>query len=116
MSPTELIQRMTAEGVTLQVTSTGTLKAIGEQTAIDRWLPILKARKPDLVAALTQLPDDLERRVRSMAHRWRYSSEELDDVLDRARRDPTAWARAVALDERREAMFREQGLLPKADA
>lgn len=53
------------------------------------------------------LPPDLERRIRLMARRWEYS---------RARRDPAAWTRAEALDERRETEFRERGLLPRTDA
>lgn len=59
---------------------------------------------------------DLERRIRVMGQRWRYSYEELADVLIRARRNPSDWARAVALDERREREFRERGVLPRADA
>lgn len=62
------------------------------------------------------LSPDLDRRIRLMAKRWEYSSEELADALDRARRDPAGWSRAVALDERREAEFRECGVLPRADA
>lgn len=45
------------------------------------------------------LPADLERRIRTMAKRWEYSPEELADALDRARRDPLGWGRAVDLDE-----------------
>lgn len=52
---------------------------------------------------------DLERRIHAMARRWQYAPEELADVLDRARRDPAGWERAVALDERREAEFRARG-------
>ena len=62
------------------------------------------------------LPPDFERRIHAMAKRWQYTEAELVEVLDRARRDPAGWARAVALDERREHEFRERGLLPRADA
>jgi hypothetical protein len=51
-----------------------------------------------------------------MARRWEYSPDELTYVLDRARKDPAGWMRAVALDERREQEFRERGLLPRADS
>lgn len=116
MSPTDIIQQVSADGVTLLVTPAGTLKATGEQAVIDRWVPILKASKPDIIAELMRLPASLEQRIRAMAHRWQYSPEELADVFDRARRDPAGWSRAVSLDERREDEFRQRGLLPRADA
>jgi hypothetical protein len=59
---------------------------------------------------------DLGHRIRAMARRWQYTDAELSDVLDRARRDPADWSRAVALDEQREKEFCERGWLPKADA
>lgn len=116
MNPTDIIRQVSADGVTLKVTPAGTLKATGNQAAIDRWVPVLKACKPDIIAELTRLPSSLEQRIRAMAHRWRYSPEELADVIERARRDPAGWLRAVALDEQQEATFRERGLLPSADA
>jgi hypothetical protein len=51
-----------------------------------------------------------------MAHRWRYTPDELVETLDMARENPAGWLRAVALDERREDEFRRAGLLPRADA
>lgn len=62
------------------------------------------------------LPPDLESRIRAMARRWQYSPDELADVLDRARRNPTGWERAVIVDEHREAEFHERGLLPRLDS
>jgi hypothetical protein len=41
----------------------------------------------------------LERRVRAMASRWRYSPADLRDALDAARAEPAAWLAAVAWDE-----------------
>lgn len=55
---------------------------------------------------------DLERRIRTMGRRWRYTDAELTEVMDLARADPEKWARAVALDERREGHFRAAGRLP----
>jgi hypothetical protein len=54
---------------------------------------------------------DLEPRLIRMADRWRYTPSELTELLERASLDPAGWLRAVALDERREAEFRERGLL-----
>lgn len=65
---------------------------------------------------LSPLTSQLERRILAMARRWRYSDDDLADVLALARRNPEKWRSAVALDERREAEFRECNLLPRADA
>jgi len=61
-------------------------------------------------------PQDLEHRIRAMARRWEYSQAELSDALSRARHDPGGWGNVVAIDEQREAKFREYGFLPRADA
>lgn len=58
---------------------------------------------------------ELERRINAMAARWNYSPEDYCDVLERAKRDPAAWEQAVSFDEEREAAFRANGILPKAD-
>jgi hypothetical protein len=70
-------------------------------------LRILK-HKQELLAAL-----DLECRIRAMAQRWQCTDNTLGVVLERARRNPAGWARAVALDECREAAFRKHGFLPR---
>ena len=56
----------------------------------------------------------LERRIHTMAQRWRYKPEELAEVLALARQEPAKWGWAVALDEQREAEFRSRRLLPDA--
>lgn len=116
MSPTDIIRQVSADGVALKVTPAGTLKVIGDQAAIDRWCPILRSRKLEIIAALSQLPGDLESRIRAMARRWQYSPEEVADVLDRARLDPAYWTVRVVEDERREQEFRERGLLPRMNS
>ena len=47
------------------------------------------------------LAPKLERRIRAMARRWRYTDHDLRDVLELAAADPTTWLLAVDLDERR---------------
>lgn len=68
----------------------------------EKLTPALRQRivavKPDLIAALRQQAD-LERRVRAMAKRWRYTHEELAETLDLAARDPHRWLAACAADE-----------------
>lgn len=74
------------------------------------------SREPARISSSSKISSDpeLESAIRRMAKRWQYSDEELADVLQRAANDPDSWRRAVAADERREAEFRERGLLPKA--
>lgn len=113
MNPAELVRRASADGVSLKVTPTGTLKVTGDDKAVRRWLPTLKANKPELVAALTQLPADLARRIQAMARRWCYTDAELAEVMVLATHDPGTWLRAVSTDEQRETEFRAHGMLPK---
>ena len=57
MSPAEIIERATEEGVLLALSSTGSISAKGDQSAIDRWLPAIKQSKAAIIAEL-----QLERR------------------------------------------------------
>ena len=57
MSPAEIIERATEEGVLLALSSSGSISAKGDQSAIDRWLPTIKQNKTAIVAEL-----QLERR------------------------------------------------------
>lgn len=61
----------------------------------------------------SSLSPDLERRICAMAGRWRYTADELAEVLELARHDPGKWSRAIALDERR---FGEDRAVWKPDA
>ena len=57
MSPAEIIERATEEGVLLALSSSGSISAKGDQSAIDRWLPTIKQSKTAIIAEL-----QLERR------------------------------------------------------
>ena len=57
MSPAEIIERATEEGVLLALSPSGSISAKGDQSAIDRWLPAIKQRKAAIIAEL-----QLERR------------------------------------------------------
>ncbi len=45
MNTTELIEQATAEGVILALSATGTIKAIGNQSVVDKWLPTIRNNK-----------------------------------------------------------------------
>lgn len=54
MTPQVIFERIAADGVRLVLTPRGTLKATGDQQAVNRWLPVIKEHKPGIVAVLQQ--------------------------------------------------------------
>jgi hypothetical protein len=52
MSPTEIIERATEEGVLLALSPSGSISAKGDQSAIDRWLPAIRQSKAAIIAEL----------------------------------------------------------------
>ena len=52
MKPATIIQEAAADGVILVRTSSGSLRATGEQAAVTRWLPVLRENKPGILAVL----------------------------------------------------------------
>src|SRR5665647_695317 len=52
MSPAEIIEQATAEGVILALSPRGTIKATGEQLAIDKWLPAIRDNKAAIITVL----------------------------------------------------------------
>jgi len=56
MNPAALICQAAAEGVSLALSPTGTIKATGNAEAVNRWLPVLRKNKPGIVVALATDP------------------------------------------------------------
>jgi hypothetical protein len=54
MTPAFIIEQITADGVRLALSASGGIKASGDQGAVNRWLPIIRENKADIVAALVQ--------------------------------------------------------------
>ncbi len=54
MTPAAIIKEATADGVNLTLSGTGTIKASGDQAAINRWVPILREHKPGILAVLIE--------------------------------------------------------------
>jgi hypothetical protein len=52
MSPTEIIERATEEGVLLALSPSGSISAKSDPSAIDRWLPAIKQCKAAIIAEL----------------------------------------------------------------
>lgn len=58
MTPIQIIQQAAADGVVLRRSPAGTIKARGEQAAVERWLPVIRENKPGILVALEQTQDD----------------------------------------------------------
>lgn len=52
MSPAEIIERVTAEGVLLALSPSGSISAKGDPSAIDRWLPAIRQSKDAIIVEL----------------------------------------------------------------
>jgi hypothetical protein len=52
MTPVDIIRDARAEGVRLELSPAGTIKATGEAAAVNRWLPAIREHKLAIIAAL----------------------------------------------------------------
>lgn len=131
MNPAAIIKEAMADGVNLALSHAGTIKAVGELAAVNRWLPTIRQHKPEIVAALAAndapIPDALERLIRRAGCFWEYSLEDYGLVRDLARRDPEGLRRALESDrwlamaereafEERAAIMEYDGGLTRAEA
>lgn len=58
MTPAAIIKEATADGVSLTISPTGTIKATGDGAAVSRWLPAIREHKAAIVEALKVSPGD----------------------------------------------------------
>jgi hypothetical protein len=72
MTLTEIIQGVAADGVTLALSPTGTIRAKGNPDVLNRWLPTLRDHKPEVIALLSEL---------SEIDRWLDQIEERDPAI-----------------------------------
>lgn len=52
MTPATIISEAQADGVSLALSPTGTIRATGEGAAVNRWLPAIREHKAGIVEAL----------------------------------------------------------------
>ena len=52
MTPAEIIEFVAEEGVVLAISTTGHIKATGDQSVIDEWLPTIHNNKTDILCEL----------------------------------------------------------------
>ena len=75
MTPATIIKQAKADGVSLALSQTGSIKAIGNEQAITRWIPLIRERKAELLDVLRNTPDELEILA------WMESIGETDPVI-----------------------------------
>jgi len=52
MTPVEIIEQATVDGVILALSPAGTITATGDQTAVDKWLPTIRDNKSSILCEL----------------------------------------------------------------
>jgi hypothetical protein len=52
MTPAAILKEAMADGVSLTISPTGTIKATGDGAAVNRWLPAIREQKAGIVEAL----------------------------------------------------------------
>lgn len=87
MNPATILKDAAAGGVTLSLSAAETIKATGDQAAVNRWLPVIREHKAFIVALL----------VDAAVGRWladigESDQETIDEVLTACRRDSEARA------------------------
>lgn len=100
MTPATLLGRAAADGVQLSLSPAGALKAMGPATAVNRWLPAIRAHKPELLDRLTRLRASFD----VVMAAFRTPAEEID----------LAWSLALATLDAAEAVFHSNAAMIRA--
>ncbi|TXF13705.1 hypothetical protein [Pelomicrobium methylotrophicum] len=89
MTPADILTQATAAGLTLWPEGADTMHVKGPADVRARWVPLLKAHKPEILRLLSTAPD-WELAIR----RWlaAIGEDDPEPVLERCRRDPEARA------------------------
>ena len=94
MNPRKIIEEAHADGVELALLPTGNIKAMGDDVAVHRWLPIIRANKIDLISALRAANDGAYEELPDPAAETRRRK-----VLAMLRESPTIKYAAVTDDQ-----------------
>ena len=57
MTPATIIKQAQADGVMLALSPTGTIKAVGSEQAVTRWLPVIRQHRAELITELRAAND-----------------------------------------------------------
>lgn len=52
MTPEEILERATGEGVSIALSSTGVVRVTGDQSTVERWLPAIREYKANILSEL----------------------------------------------------------------
>jgi hypothetical protein len=58
MNVLEIVKHLESDGVRLVLSDSGSIKAIGDGTAVNRWLPTIRERKSEIIAVLQQTENE----------------------------------------------------------
>lgn len=68
MTLAAILRQAENEGVVLTLSASGKVKVAGQQTVVDRWLPLIQQHKPEIIRALQGANQDpMERDERKLA-------------------------------------------------
>ncbi len=93
MTPATIIKQAQADGVMLALSPPGSIKAVGTGEAVNRWLPILREHKAELLDALRAANDgetELRHLVRKAGENYAFTDAEHALALEIALSDPVA--------------------------
>lgn len=107
MSAHALLDQARADGLELQPNG-DKLKLRGPADVVERWKPRIAANKPEILAALSPIPDDLEHLIVRAGTRLEYSPDDYALIREVARRDPDGLRLALEND----VAFNQQGEAP----
>ncbi len=105
MTPATIIKQARADGVTLALSPTGSIKAVGHGEAVNRWLPVIREYKAELVNELRAAndgaydarpaPESEARRQRALAMLAERPGLKYAVVVDDPDADPVVLALAI---------------------
>ena len=102
MTPETVIRQAAAQGVWVALSPPDNIKVVGNENAVDRWLPMIREHKPGILAALKEattdpLPDPAAeaRRQRVLAMLAKRPCSRYAVVVDNPDTDPVILALAI---------------------
>jgi len=90
MTAAAIIKQARAEGVELRLSTSGKVKASGDQDAVSRWIPIIREHKPEILRALQAANDELRRIVPIVCRAYDCDPAEIVEALQTALGDVNA--------------------------
>ncbi|ADW16663.1 hypothetical protein Despr_0483 [Desulfobulbus propionicus DSM 2032] len=70
MNARAIIEAAVTDGLVVNLSPTGSLKAIGEQEAVNRWRPLLKQHKTEIINLLSGKPSGEMQATRPTLPNW----------------------------------------------